>query len=142
MPPPSARVPRSNRLVVAGVSLLAVAGGLLAACGGDGDTSSAPQPKTAAGQRGMALRKDKGCQSCHSVDGKRMTGPTWKGLAGSEVELSGGRTVTADDAHLARAITDPRAEVVDGFANIMPENDLTKAEVADVIAYIHELSAG
>lgn len=42
-------------------------------------------------------------------------GPTVKGLAGNRVQLSDGSTVTADDAYLAKAITDPDAEIVNGY---------------------------
>ena len=44
-----------------------------------------------------------------------MVGPTVKGLAGSQIELSDGRSVTADDAYPAKAITDPDAELVKGY---------------------------
>lgn len=131
--------PLRIRLVVAGLSLLAVASGVLSACGGDDAAGGAPQPRTAAGKRGMAVAKDNGCVACHTASGSRSTGPTWKGLAGSEVQLSGGEAVTADDRYLTESITAPKAKVVDGFPNIMPENGLTEAQVADVLAYLHEL---
>ena len=35
------------------------------------------------------------------------TGPTWKGLYGSEVKLVDGTTVTADETYLKESITDP-----------------------------------
>jgi cytochrome c oxidase subunit 2 len=55
------------------------------------------------------------CASCHSLTGASGEGPTVKGLAGSMVELSNGRSVTADDAYLTKAITDPDAELVKGY---------------------------
>jgi len=133
------RRPRTRRLVLAACLLLAVAGGALSACG-DGGTAGAPDPTTAAGKRGLALAKDNGCQACHTANGKRSTGPSWKDLAGSKVKLSDGKTVVASDAYLARSITDPKAQVVDGYASIMPKNSLTGSEVSDVIAYLHELA--
>lgn len=118
-------------------------GAALGACGDDGDagsTSGTPTITGAAAKRGRQLAKTNGCQDCHTTTGQRMTGPTWKDLAGSEVDLDGGRTVTADDAYLAQAITDPKSQVVEGFANIMPSYDLTPAEVDDLVAYLRELS--
>lgn len=140
VPSSSARAPRRTRLVLVGLSLLAAGSGLLSACGGDDGASGAPEPTTAAGKRGQALAKDNGCVACHSPSGQRMTGPTWKGLAGSERDLADGTTVIADDAYLTRAMNDPKAQVVEGFPPIMPENDLEPAEVKALIAYIHELS--
>ena len=65
--------------------------------------------------RGKQLFTADGCMSCHSLDGAAGVGPTVKGLAGSRVQLADGSTVTADDAYLAKAITDPDAEIVKGY---------------------------
>jgi cytochrome c1 len=120
---------------------LATAALTVAACGGGGSTSGAPPITGEAALRGQQLAKDNGCQTCHTADGGRSTGPTWKGLAGSEVKLDGGERVVADDAYLARAITDPRAEVVAGFASIMPTRyDFSDDQVADLVAYLRELA--
>lgn len=97
---------------------------------------------SAAGERGRVLARDKGCTACHSIDGERSTGPTWEGLAGSEVKLDDGTTLIADDAYLARSIIDPGVQVVDGFADIMPAayDALSDEDVADLLAYLHDLS--
>jgi cytochrome c oxidase subunit 2 len=47
--------------------------------------------------------------------------------------------VTADDAYLTRAIADPGAERVAGFALEMPANDLSEEEIAQIVAYIRAL---
>jgi mono/diheme cytochrome c family protein len=128
--------PRRPRAAV----LAAATALLLAACGDGGSTEGAPEPVTPAGERGRALA-ERSCVSCHSTNGARGTGPTWLDLAGSEVELTDGRTVVADEDYLRRAIVDPRSEVVDGFSNIMPVNrGLSDDDVDDLIAYIQELS--
>ncbi|HAV76757.1 MAG TPA: cytochrome c oxidase subunit II, partial [Anaerolineae bacterium] len=64
--------------------------------------------------RGQALVAANGCAACHSINGAAGIGPTWFGLAGSEVELSGGATVIADDAFLAESILEPQAKIVAG----------------------------
>ena len=114
---------------------------LAVACGGGGGTDGAPQPTSAAGKRGLVLAEESGCQACHTANGKNSTGPTWKDLAGSKVELDGGQTVVANDEYLARSITDPKSQVASGYAGIMPSNGLSKAEVADIVAYLNELSS-
>ena len=49
---------------------------------------------------GQLLTVKNGCVGCHSVDGSPLTGPTWFGLFGSNVELADGTTVIADEALL------------------------------------------
>ena len=41
-----------------------------------------------------------GCFSCHSVDGTELVGPTWLGLAGSNVQADDGNSYLVDDAYL------------------------------------------
>lgn len=112
----------------------------LAACGGDDGGDAAPTPSlSAAGEAGRQLAADSGCASCHGGDGQGGVGPTWVGLAGSTVELDDDRTLMADTEYLLRAITDPSADEVDGYAVEMPENDLSDEEAAQIVAYIQEL---
>jgi cytochrome c oxidase subunit 2 len=113
-----------------------------ASCGDGGSSAGVPTITGAAAKRGQAVAEANGCQNCHNPGGGRATGPTWKDMAGSEVELEGGEVVVADDDYLERAILDPRSEVVDGFPNIMPiyADELSDEQVADLIAYLRELS--
>lgn len=79
-------------------------------------TGTATVPVTAAlVARGKQLYSADSCVGCHSVTGTAGAGPTFKGLAGTSVNLDNGKTVTADDAYLERSITSPDAEVVKGF---------------------------
>jgi cytochrome c oxidase subunit II len=89
--------------------------------------------------RGEALVSNNGCAACHSIDGTKGIGPTWRGLFGSTVALEGGKSVTADEAYLAESIKDPLAKVVKGFQPIMPKFELTDEEVANIVAYIKTL---
>jgi cytochrome c oxidase subunit 2 len=98
---------------------------------------SAPDPT-----RGERAFKLKGCVSCHTTDGSKLVGPTWKGLYGSQVTvLTDGRevNVTADEDYLRRSIHHPPREVVKGFSPQMPRADLKEEDVADLIAYIKSL---
>ena len=80
-------------------------------CGGGSDDGGS----ASSGGSGEALYRQYACASCHSLDGSDGTGPTFKGLAGSTVKLKDGKTVTADKAYLEKAITDPDADVTEGF---------------------------
>ena len=80
------------------------------ACGGGDDGGS-----SSASSSGEDLYRQYACASCHSIDGSDGTGPTFKGLAGSTVKLDGGKQITADAAYLEKAITDPDADVTEGY---------------------------
>ncbi len=112
---------------------------VVAACGGSDGASSTTVALRGAAATGQQTVRDLGCTTCHMVDGSDGVGPTWKGLAGSKVHLEGGTTVTADEAYLREAITDPSKQVVDGFRAVMPERKLTDAQVDSIIAYLQAI---
>ena len=93
-----------------------------------------------AGEHGAALARAKECLACHSLDGSRGVGPTFKGLYRSSVTvLAGGKhlTVIADDAYLTESIRLPNAKVVEGFQPIMPAlSELKDAEVEELVGFI------
>ena len=92
--------------------------------------------------RGQQLVKVNACLGCHSIDGSSNVGPTWFGLFGSQVTLSDGTTVTADEAFIAESILNPQATIVAGFENqLMPNvySTFTEEDLANIIAYIKTL---
>ena len=79
------------------------------------------------------------CNSCHSLDGKKGIGPTFKGLLGrKENVVTGGATreITVDEDYIANSIKDPGADLREGFSNIMPNLGLTDSEIKDVVDYL------
>lgn len=110
---------------------------LLVACGSDSTPSSSESGADVID--GQEIAAAQGCAGCHTTNGDRAQGPTWKGLAGSEVQLDDGRTVRADREYLTRSIEDPSADVVEGFIPIMPDFDLDQEEVAALVSYIQGL---
>jgi cytochrome c1 len=127
------------------IVIAAVAVGL-AACGDAHQLTTSSSvygpPNVVAGNQ---LMRSHGCLGCHTVDGEKSSGPTLKGVAGSQVQLSDGTTVTADDAYLREAIEEPSAQTVKGFPEGFMANSidhrqkLTPKEVNDVVAYIDSL---
>jgi cytochrome c oxidase subunit 2 len=87
----------------------------------------------------------KGCATCHSIDGSKSKGPTWKGMFGKPVTVkaSDGKTltVTVDEAYLRESMLQPAAKIVDGFENIMPtfQGLLRENEIRGLVAYIKSL---
>lgn len=93
---------------------------------------------------GKRLFEEKGCKSCHSIDGSQLVGPTVKGLYGKMViVLVGGKEqqVKADEVYLKRSILDPNSEVVKGFPPIMPSQKglLREEEILELINYLKRL---
>jgi cytochrome c oxidase subunit 2 len=100
---------------------------------------AAEAAKTPEGQ-GKLLTVRNGCIGCHSVDGAKMTGPTWFNLYGSKVDLADGTTVVADDAYLAESILNSKAKEVAGYSpTVMPAYTLTEDEISNIIAYFKTL---
>ncbi|GAB4379012.1 MAG: hypothetical protein Kow0042_27980 [Calditrichia bacterium] len=101
-----------------------------------------PAPKSPlAGER---LVRIKGCVACHSTDGSRMVGPTFKGLFGKsqQVIVNGEeKTIIVDDEYLRTSILKPNLEVVKGYNPLMPaqEGQISEQELMAIIQYLKEL---
>lgn len=104
----------------------------------EGDTASSAGGGDAV--NGEQLSRSKGCAGCHGQDFGGGAGPDWIGLAGSQVTLADGTTIVADTAYLTRAIADPSAELVADYTLRMPANNLSDAEIADIVAFIETLA--
>ena len=73
--------------------------------------------------RGATLADQNGCLGCHSTDGSRKVGPSYKGLWGSErTVVKDGQEVKVlmDTDYLIRALREPGAEIAEGYPAIMP----------------------
>ncbi|HEU0203523.1 MAG TPA: cytochrome c oxidase subunit II [Burkholderiaceae bacterium] len=97
-------------------------------------------PAAGLAAKGREIAQGRGCIACHSIDGTQTVGPTWKDLYGKSETLTTGAKVTVDDEYLRKSITEPNAQVVQGFQPIMPPSTLNEDEMAALIAYIKELS--
>lgn len=89
---------------------------------------------------GAILYQKRGCNACHSIDGTKAVGPTWKGVYGKSEATSAGN-VTVDDAYLKESMLTPQAKVVTGFQPVMPtfQGVLSDREVGAIIEYIKTL---
>lgn len=94
----------------------------------------------------QSLLELNGCLGCHSLDGSKMVGPSFKGLVGrtTKVVTENGENieVIADEAYLINAILNPDKEVVEGFyPGIMPsfEGVLSQDEIDAIIKHFKGL---
>lgn len=90
-------------------------------------------------ERGKVVYQQNQCIGCHSVNGSRIVGPTFKGVFGSQRELADGSKVKVDENYIRSSILNPNGQVVKGYpANIMPvyKGVLTDAQITQLIEFI------
>jgi cytochrome c oxidase subunit 2 len=105
--------------------------------------STSSQEKLKAESPRKALLVSKGCIACHSTDGSKLIGPTFKNLFGKkEFILTGGveSEIVVDEAYLKQSIVDPAKDIVKDFQPLMPPLPLSDKEVGQIIEHIKELS--
>lgn len=93
---------------------------------------------------GKRLATSNGCVACHSSDGSRLVGPSFKSLYGKvETVITAGETreITADDDYLRNSIINPMDDIVDGYQPLMPPQGdlLSDDDIAAIIEYIKSL---
>jgi cytochrome c oxidase subunit II len=95
-------------------------------------------------EAGEKFYRTRGCIGCHTVDGARGTGPTFKDLYGATVDLEGGTSVEADEDYVRESIWDPQAKIVKGFTPVMPsfKGQLSQLDVLAITSYFKSISAG
>lgn len=105
-----------------------------------GQRAFGPVTLASMGERVAAQR---GCLRCHTTDGTPHLGPTWAGLIGSRVPLSGGGSVIADEAYITESMMAPRVKVHAGFEPVMPSYQglIDAPETGAIIEYIRSLPA-
>lgn len=92
-------------------------------------------------EAGRLLYERRGCAQCHTLDGTRAIGPSFKGLFGHEQPLAGGGLVTVDENYIRESILDPQAKIVAGYDPVMPtyKGRLKDAEITAIIEFIKTL---
>jgi len=100
-----------------------------------------PSSMTSA-ERGAQLSKAKACSSCHTTDGTRLVGPSFKGLYGKEEAMADGSTVKVDDNYIRESLMTPGAKIVAGFGPQMPpyQGQLSDEQVNDLIDFLKSLA--
>jgi cytochrome c oxidase subunit 2 len=83
----------------------------------------------------------KGCSTCHSLDGTRGQGPSWKGIWGKMEKMNDGKEVLVDENYARESMMLPQAKIVAGFEPIMPtfQGLLREHEIQGLIAFIKSL---
>ncbi len=95
-------------------------------------------PPTELGQKIYSTRS---CNTCHSIDGTRIQGPSFKGLFGKKEIMADGSEVTVDENYVRESLLNPTAKIVKGYPPVMPtfQGMLKDNEIDAIIAYLKTL---
>ncbi len=111
-------------------------------------TAAAPVVDTglSLAEQGYEVLRRNACISCHSSDGSRLIGPSFKGIWGHTTTVVTGREereITVDEEYIKTSIYDPGADVVEGFNRglMQPytEDMVSEEEVGLIIEYLKTL---
>jgi cytochrome c2 len=128
-------------LLVALLLLVGGVGGALMLSGNDEPTHSASSFSLGDPLKGRQVVLKYGCVMCHSDDGSRMQGPSFKGLLNSTVQYIDGSTGVVDEADVRYALREPAGKVIDTFEPSMPKfsDKITEEETLNLLAYLRSL---
>lgn len=120
------------------ITILALTMGLAMGCG--------PGKPAGLADQGKQLVQSKQCLTCHSLNGKKLVGPTFKGLYGKKetviVKATGKeKEITVDDAYIEESIKNPDKLKTKGFEKqVMTVPVIVKDdEIKAIIAYLKTL---
>ncbi|MDX9858580.1 MAG: cytochrome c oxidase subunit II [candidate division Zixibacteria bacterium] len=90
---------------------------------------------------GAQLYKNKACNTCHSIDGSKLVGPSFLNLYNTQQMLTNGPPTMADENYLRESILNPQAKLVAGYDPVMPsyQGVLKDQQIDALIAYIKSL---
>ncbi len=96
------------------------------------------EPILAPAELGKKLFTSKSCVTCHSLDGSRVQGPTFKGLFGRTEKFTDGSSQKADENYIRESLLEPQKKIVESYPAVMPtyKGLLKEAEIDAIIAYI------
>ncbi len=93
-------------------------------------------------QQGERLFEQYGCSTCHQAD-QQGRGPNLRGVYGSRIQLTDGRSVQADDAYIRESILNPNTKVTAGYRpDVMPtfQGQISEEQLLQMIVYIKSLA--
>jgi cytochrome c oxidase subunit 2 len=89
---------------------------------------------------GAELFKKNACNTCHTVDGSKLVGPSFKGLFGKTEQFEDGSSSVVDENYIRQSILQPQAKITKGFGGaVMPVFVMKDWKVDALIEYIKSL---
>lgn len=95
---------------------------------------------------GKQVFMEKGCAACHSLDGSRLVGPSFKGIWGTMVEMVDGSKHLVDENYMNEMIVNPATaatpnKIIKGYQPVMPsfKGLITVEEINAITEFIKKL---
>ena len=93
---------------------------------------------------GEKLYTKKACNTCHTLDGKALVGPSYletSQMWGQERVLDNGSSVVVDENYIRSSMLEPQTQIVAGYQNVMPtyQGLLNDRELDALIAFLKTL---
>jgi cytochrome c oxidase subunit II len=91
---------------------------------------------------GEKLYNRRGCAGCHSIDGSKRVGPSFKESYGNDRPLAAGGSAKGDENYIRESIINPKAKVVAGYQPVMPsyKGQLSDDDIYSITEYLKTIS--
>lgn len=132
-------------LVVLLIALLLLVGGIGVALkmspSASTDGKNVPQVSLGDPMRGRQVVLKYGCVTCHTDDGTRAQGPSFKGLFNSTQQYIDGSTGVVNEEDVRYALREPSGKVIDTYEAQMPKfsDRFSEEETVNLIAYLRSI---
>jgi len=92
-------------------------------------------------EQGAKIFIQKGCNACHTVNGKPSIGPTMLALFDKTESFTNGSKIQVDENYLRKSILEPQSEIVNGYQPVMPtyQGLINNRELDALVAYIKSI---
>jgi len=110
------------------------------------DTTARVKRMDTPGAEGLQIMRNNGCIACHSLDGSKLVGPSYRGIYGHEVKVETNgqeRTVVVDSTYIRNSIYNPDEDIVVGFNKGLMrsyEGEISEEEIGKIIEYLKTIS--
>jgi cytochrome c oxidase subunit 2 len=78
------------------------------------------------------------CNTCHSLDGTRVQGPSFKGVFGKTETFADGSSAVVDENYIRESLLEPQKKIVQGYPGTMPtfKGTMKDKQIDALIAFI------
>lgn len=98
------------------------------------------------GAKGLEILRKNACNACHSSDGSKLVGPSYKGSFGlKQIVITDGkeREILVDENYIRKSIYEPNADLVKGYPSglMLSYKDLiSEDDLKEILVYIKSLN--